>query len=836
MANRITQEFNNILNDSEFVSDFYSKRYLSKRDIKSGTLSNSQVFTTANIDMYYRIRGYELFEEKEQNFNSISNVAGNILGTAGALNIPMTFSVYNNGELISVFYGTKHTHAEQMKSSLKVNMFSASINNEWINSKELSAIQTYNGFIAGVSKIAPGTIDMIINSLQHKAFLINIVTLPISQDVIATELYKINEYLDSFQRVSRTEMTIGSNRNRNYYNDNHHILELIETLNKEKKRLQRGQVNGLWHVAFHVSAADRSTYKEAAAVIAAAFRSNSSSEDDNAVSLAFDTDFPIVKSSVWSLPTAFLGSKNLGGIYSQTLLNIAELDIASSLLTLPLYPHAGYFVNHLGQSSISTGAFDLYPSAHPSSDGVFNFGKLDNNLEYEAALDSFRQHAFVTGTTRYGKTTSVKRILSEAQRNGISFIVIEAVKKEYWELLGCENLSSMKVYSAGMDARELRINPFEPEENTILDFHIQSIIQAFMTLFDGTDPIPQIITALVYLCYEKKGWDASKRVRKDVELEYPILSDMLLYLDECIDSIGYGEEVRNNMRGVIQIRISSLIRQAGQSLNTRENTSIREMYSSSAVIELDDFSDRNKPFAASLIAIKANEFSRQCKMENKLRRLLVIEEAHHILPNSEMKSVSQNAAECSKYFSNILAEVSAYGTGVIIVDQRPSKISSAALANTGIKIIHNIREGEDINTIARSLSLKDYEAFLLNKLDVGQAIITIPQISEVCKVRIDGKLKKNTETNLACLFCDQCSLIELNQITQFEKNYISSNGYNHQSITACIQAMESKSLKPLEHTAKICLAGKLAELSKENDLIKRQHLYEYIKSINKIGR
>lgn len=831
MANRITREFNSIISGSGIVADFYSKRYLAKGSLETGALARIEVHTVNDIDMYYRVKGYELFEETKENYNSLSNVLKSILGSAGALGVPVAFSIYSNKNENRVFLGTKHNYAPQMKQTLAGNLHSLSIINEWLDSRELETVQAYNGFIAGVSRIEPGTIDGIINSLQYKNYFINFVALPVSQEQITKELLKINEYLNNLQRVSRTEMTIGSNRARRFDSDNNDVLEVIDTLNKEKKRLQQGQVNGLWLVAVHVSSAERATYLEASAAVASAFRSSSASDIDNAFAMVFDVELPIVRKSAWSIPNVFLGPKDLQGIYSSTLLNVAELDTASSMITLPIRPHAGYAVKHLGESSAAIGPFDLYPSMPDSATGVFTFGKLENNLDYQIMIDSFRQHAFVTGATRYGKTTSVKRILAEAQRNGIPFVAIEAVKKEYWELHSCEDLKSIRVYSAGMDARDLRINPFQPEMNTILDFHIQNVIQAFLTLFDGTDPIPQIITALVYLCYEKKGWDVSKRVRKESDLDYPVLSDMLLYLDECIDSIGYGEEVRNNMRGVIQVRISSLIRQAGESLNTRKNTSISEMYSSSAIIELDDFTDRNKPFVAALIAIKANEYSRQCKIENFLRRLLVVEEAHHIIPNTEMKSVSPAAAECSKYFSNLLAEISAYGTGVIIVDQRPSMISSAALANTGIKIVHNLREGEDISAIAHSLSLKEYETALLNKFGVGQAIITLPQTNEVCRIRIDGNLKQCSETRMSCLFCDRCDPVDLSLITPFERNYICTNGYNAQTIATCIEAIENKSAQYLDERAKICLAGELAALSNENDLIKRQHLYEYIKKI-----
>ena len=50
MANRITHEFNNILNNSEIVSDFYAKRYLSKWNVTSGTLCQNEIIPVSDKD------------------------------------------------------------------------------------------------------------------------------------------------------------------------------------------------------------------------------------------------------------------------------------------------------------------------------------------------------------------------------------------------------------------------------------------------------------------------------------------------------------------------------------------------------------------------------------------------------------------------------------------------------------------------------------------------------------------------------------------------------------------------------------------------------------------
>jgi hypothetical protein len=453
---------------------------------------------------------------------------------------------------------------------------------------------------------------------------------------------------------------------------------------------------------------------------------------------------------------------------------------------------------------------------------------LEDGSTYSLSINDFRQHAFVTGATQYGKSTTVQKLLVEAFKKNIPFVVLEAAKKDYWRLTNKRGMNRIPVYSAGMDARKLLINPFQPEDNTRLEFHIQSLINALLAMFVQDDPLPQILTNLVYMCYEKRGWMTSQRVSAKENREYPILSDMLENLDECISSIGYSDDVKKDMKGVVTVRISSLIRQVGEFLNTRQNISIKDMYATSAIIELDDFDDVTKPFIASILAIKANEFSRQCSMVNKLHRLLVVEEAHHILPNAELRSSSPNSLRCSNYFSNMLAEVSAYGTGIIVVDQRASAISSSAIANTGVKIIHNIRQGDDIEAISRSMSLKEHEQSLLNKLNIGQVIISLPQTVEVCRVNVICDKESLSSMNIGCLLCNRDECITVNGIiTPREEDIIENEDISMSALEKCIKSIECRHSIKLSHDEKICHVGRLVSKSADNNQIARQKLYDF---------
>lgn len=823
MSNRITHEFNNILNASEDIMSFFSKDYLFNKDF---VINSKSADFIDKLNMYYRISGYELYQDEEKNKERINSVSRQMLTLAHSSDMPVSLTVFSDGKENKLFIGSNYTCAEKIKNILKNNLSALKISNEWIRPVDLNSIQNYSGCVVGLSTLDVSSLDKILSALKNKKFMFSFVMIPVEHYDIENELSNINNLIESLQKVRKNEIVIGSNRARNYESDNQQIINVLELLDKEKEKIKDGLISGMWYTFVQVSAPSEQEYRDISSALVAAFRECGRKENQISRATAYDVSYNIIDKTNWRIPNLFLGKRIFGEMHRNSFLNVSNLFEASSMLALPQKSHDGYLVRHFGESALSIGAIDNI-SVRKIEDGDFELGKIENGDSLYADVNSMRQHVFVTGTTQYGKSTTVRKLLWEAKQRNVQFVVIEAAKKDYWKMVNYKGMEGIKVYSSGDDALDLRINPFQPEDDVILDNHIQNIIQAFLSLFDGEDPIPQILSDLVYLCYEKKGWITTKRANEQIDLEYPVLSDMLLNLDECINSIGYGEETRNNMRGVLKIRLSSLIRQAGKAFDTKDNISMREMFNNSAIIELEDFSEINKPFVASILAIKAGEYSKQMAMGNSIKRILVLEEAHHIIPNVELRTATKSSIKCSTYFSNMLAEISAYGTGVVIVDQRPSQVSSAVLANTAMKVIHNLREREDIDIIINSLLLE--EGGMVNKLEIGEALVTLPQTHMINRVRINGKIEKSGFTTISKVFNSNINKRDL-PIDDFEKKVISTYGYNADSLKRCLRFLEDKEGKIFNKTERLVAVGELSKLlnDDENDLKIRRVIYETI--------
>lgn len=836
MANRIISQMNNIKNNAPAIGSFYSKRYL---QFGTNTPAQIQYASVNSINMYFRVGGYDLYDNRENNHEKVTALAGQITSSLAAIRQPFSYTLYGTSNGIDVFYGTSYECAGIIRNAISYNLNNAVVENIWIRQDELMKLQKFNTLIVGPKALPEGTIDRVISGLSGQEYLINFLCIPCSPQELTMEIGQLNDIRMMLERVSTFEWAYGNGRQRRMSSDDRNVADAAQIVDLERNRLNSALASGAWKVLIHVGAETKSCVEQVTASLMAAFTSSTMIEDTNTVgTIAVTQAVPVISRSVWEYPTSFLGTQDFGGLYSSSLLNIVEAEYLRSIVALPTQTHGAYNVRHMGDSSVGAGAFS---SQAPLIRGnhILDLGLMAGGNTYRYSLDDFRQHAFVTGAPRYGKSTTVQKIIAEAHRNGVPFIVVEAAKKEYWELKMVPGLEGIRVYSSGRDTLPLKINPFQPEYNTQLEFHIQSLIHALLSMFDQEDPLPQILTELVYKCYEDRGWDTMTRVRGNEDLEYPCFDDMLNHLDEVIENIGYDEEIKQRMSGVVRIRIQSVIRQAGRAFNTKDNMSVEEMFRTSAVVELDDFADQLKPFVASVVALKVNEYTRQRRMSGQLKRLMVLEEAHNIMPNPASVGASRNVARCSDYFSGMLAEVSAYGTGIIVVEQRPSAIAPAAIANTSIKIVHNIHEGNDIDTIMSSLNLKAHAKAHLSTLLIGQAVVSFPQTDRICMVKIDGKKGFNPGVHLGCLFCNNatCQPVDF-QISQYAKNTVVANGISRTSLQRCVlSAVDTmgRELRDLSHNEIMCIAGQICRRTStkdDNPVVTRQHLYDLYTSID----
>lgn len=497
------------------------------------------------------------------------------------------------------------------------------------------------------------------------------------------------------------------------------------------------------------------------------------------------------------------------------LLTVQTLDSVAAFCAPPTRSFPGFWVKNYHVDENAQDAFGVTP---PVSGEALDIGTVHSTRQAaRIPLSVLRAHAFITGRTTTGKTTTAKRMLVELHGKGIPFLVIEAAKKEYASLVGL--VPELRVYTAGTDGLPLALNPLEPEDGTLIEHHVSAVVRAITAMNGGEHPIPEAYEGLLQQTYAQFGWHYGTMAYRDPGKPFPTFRDVLDNVDAYIrDHARYGPEVRQNLTAALKLRTEhhasgALGRLFGQPTGLRA----ADLLSGSAVIELADFSDQSIAFLTNILLFRLQCYLSRRPESSQLQRVILVEEAHNVFRKTLCEDSPQ--ALNNNFFEKMLAEVRASGTGMIISDQRPSIMSTGVLANTAVTVVHGLKEREDRQTIGDSINLTPFQVQKLYEFAPGECIVALGgshgfQHTQVKAVAEEGP------ANAACLVCGsrfRCrkEAVE-NMIRAMDEAKIRhhmakilANPYNTEALAGHITNMLSDLNVTASPATKCCLLGQL---------------------------
>ena len=405
--------------------------------------------------------------------------------------------------------------------------------------------------------------------------------------------------------------------------------------------------------------------------------------------------------------------------------------------------------------------FSLRPQTNNSLDSL-SIGNLlyslsETNIGITIPTSTLTRHTLVTGVNGSGKTNTILNILQETAQRDIPFMVIEPAKTEYIEWAISFNKQLEKDQKEGkrkdekqilifmpgkttykwhnqsgnvenISLNQLRLNPFEVigEGTSNVLAHLDRIKATFGAAFPMYDILPVIMETLLFHIYQDCLEDSTNQ-------QYPTMSLLKACLEGVINTLGYDQRNRDNIKAAMRVRINSLLN--GWKKELFDNFSLKdiawdELFNGRCVINLSAMGDdTDRSFVMSLLLqflyeyrineAESDDFSFN---SNKLRHLAVIEEAHRVMSYNPNPDSAQ--AKCGQLFSNMLSEIRAYGQGLVIVDQVPGRLIPDAIKNTNLKIIHRLIASDDIDSVASSMGLTNDQRSIIPRLATGQAIIS----------------------------------------------------------------------------------------------------------------
>jgi Helicase HerA, central domain len=657
--------------------------------------------------------------------------------------IPVAFVIHNEGTQTSVEIGTWLTHGaspdvvDENQKIAAATLRAVHLSIDLETPKVPAAPEwPYGGIVLGLPSLrlsetgsAELPIDRMIRAMRGMTWACTIVAQPLAETEIRTIR---NEIISEMRAVQSAAATRGPSPMEQYY---------VELLQQRADSLQDAQATGAWRTGAYLSGTQQSFY-----ALTTIWRALFSGADSQVEPLrTYELEHAVECARAWALPDPTRGYRSaMPGFRHrfthQTLLNSLQL---AAYIHLPAQETSGFRVD-------TVPVFDTSPQ-EPLAPEPIRLGRVIEARDYRQSAgpqqasgdelsvghDLLTRHVFVTGLTGEGKTTTVKRLLVEAWRRDAPFLVIEPAKHEYRQLLLDSQVGQhVRVFTPGLETGvPLRMNPFEVTGGIPVSVHLDLLRSAFNASFGMWTPLPQVLEICLQEAYEDRGWDLTSgtnaRLRDDDDpvASFPRMTDLVAKVKPVVSRLGYDTRVADDIRAALTTRLHGLATgPKGRMFDVQRSIPMKFILDEPTIIELENIGDDDdKAFVMSVLLIRLVEHWRTlAQTSEQLRHLLVIEEAHRLLANvvrQRDETQSDARGKAVEMFADFLAEIRAYGEGVVIVDQSATKLTPDVIRNSNLKIAHRVVDGADREAISRSTVMNERQERALATLARGSAAV-----------------------------------------------------------------------------------------------------------------
>lgn len=690
---------------------------------------------------YFRIDGIGAIDDASRSESSQGDYILQLIISMSSLKMP--FSLVLKGSGIGdceVYVGTSSQYNRQLLSLLRANIPQVVIHKKtkWSSdNRDYSLydyadifqaqdnIHAYSGFVKGSpftgndDAIQRTCADAIIRGMGQRPWSLTLFcdAIPKAETLARYNTWSVEATTCSeLQEIVFSESTNAENIS--YHKAYQQSENYLNKIHLFRESAARALSSGEWLTTVLCSANTKEDFDVLSGIISGSFGERKRNLEPVHV-IRIDRPFPVLEGTVGNLHYDY-HPRLPYPIYS----NILCSEMLAEYCRLPSEDTYGFSVAPLVRFDIDR-----------KREGDICFGKIVNNYQtldasYSLSSSDLTRHCLVVGLTGSGKTNTIQAMLCETARNNpdLPFLVIEPAKKEYWELykFGFTDLQLYTIGSTDPSSHPYCINPFERMEGVSLQTHLDYLFACFKASFIMYTPMPYVLERALYAVYEDYGWDVCKDTNKFGVDNYPTIEDLYLKIPDVVVEMGYDQKMRDDLIGSLQARINSLrLGTKGITLNVKKSFPLNHILNGHVVIELEDIGDDDvKAFIISLLLVQLSEYRRnQPDSKQKLRHLMLIEEAHRLLKNvasgsGESADPRGNAVEM---FCNLLAELRSKGQGFIVADQIPSKLAPDLIKNTNAKIAHRIVSADDRELISGAMHMTEAQTEHLSCLEQGTA-------------------------------------------------------------------------------------------------------------------
>ena len=531
-------------------------------------------------------------------------------------------------------------------------------------------------------------------------------------------------------------VTIGSSHQLTIEQINKTAEQVLQKVDLQLERLEKGQVFGLWNCAAWFVSPDTATVVTAASTFRSLMLGDNAKTGKSHINLISNREMRETILECLAFCEMPLFELNEDAIRVSAGYDLSGEELAL-FFCLPNKSSPGISV--LGMAE-----FGRQPSSYKveAENDILSLGNLyhmgtETKLPIGIRCDSLTSHCFVCGTTGSGKSNTIYHLINQfvrqkddAGQGFVPFLVIEPAKGEYRKQFA--GLSQLNTFCVTPNQEEmLKINPFYFEDGIHVLEHIDRLVEIFNTCWEMYAAMPAILKDAIESAYRRCGWDLLHSIcLKPEGPVYPTFFDLLEELPEVIKQSNYSSDTQSDYTGALVTRVKSLTNGIyGQVFCSGYDVGSKRLFDECTIVDLSRVgSSETKALLMGILVLRLTEYRIATATQSNygLRHVTILEEAHHILKNAQKLSGSESAAVVAKsveMISNSIAEMRTYGEAFVIVDQSPGSVDEAAIKNTNTKIVMRLPEQSDCEAVGHAMALKPEQICELSRLPRGVAAV-----------------------------------------------------------------------------------------------------------------
>lgn len=375
------------------------------------------------------------------------------------------------------------------------------------------------------------------------------------------------------------------------------------------------------------------------------------------------------------------------------------------------------------QKGIPTNKDSLFPKQLNRlnlNNRYLSLGTNENGDEQKIPLKMLRQHMFISGAPGTGKGNLIFSLSNQLYKLKVPVLLIESAKQEQHHLR--KTIPELRVWRP--KAGEYLLNPFSlPPDITMGDYR-SSLLQILKTCFKGggsESALDELYASTLNRCLSKYGYTETSTNNSPGVVPFG-LSEFIMEYIRLLETNGYSDKVRNDMRTAGVTRMRALFDQNPDVFDTVNSVPVSELANGFNLLQLNTLTtlEAKQLFATILLISLGAWFRLNGRASDELQLVVIMDESHNLLKG--VKNSSDSTYSFAEDFQNLLLEMRSLGVSFIVADQSATNLPQMISEVCATKIFLGASRFSGIDLYADLFKADEHTLNNMYMLKAGEGI------------------------------------------------------------------------------------------------------------------